>query len=408
MTDLAYAPAESTEQLQQGRFVRLHAERAVWVNARDCLAVRFPHAGCNACVRECPVDALDLSNETWALNDDCLNCGRCAARCPTDALVVTGFERGDIRGPHAAPLWVDCERVPEASSPESTLRVPCLGGLGTPALLQLAARSTFGVQVLDRGLCVDCPAGSGIRPPVFEAVEHANALLTAIGVSIDRHLRLEQRSFSGDPMPVLASVTGVRKTVSRRGLWKALASEAVRARETLDPHYRPASLGNPAPPDGRARITPRKRFAVIRRLRSFADAPESSLPQNLFPHLGISSRCRDHNLCVHLCPTGALGLQQSATRKEIRFDPERCIECSACIDACPEGAMNWQGGKGDASGAIEVLAVRETRICAECGSDFVEREIGHDDDSLPTCPACSKSRQLMQSVFSDLFARRSG
>lgn len=408
MTHQAYAPKEIADRPQQGRFVRLHAERAVWVNARDCLAVRFPHAGCNACVSECPVDALELSNDTWALNEDCVNCGRCAAHCPTDALVITGFERSDLRGPHAAPLQVDCERVPEASRPEGTLRVPCLGGLGTPALLQLVTRNTFGVQVLDRGLCADCPAGSGARPPVSEALERANALLEAIGVSADRCIRLEHRSFSGEPLPLMASAAGVHKNVSRRGLWKALASEAIRVRDTTDERDAPASLGNPAPPDGRARVTPRKRLAIINRLRSLMETSESPLPPHLFPQLGIDNRCRDHNLCVHLCPTGALSLQQSATRKEIRLDPERCIECSACIEACPEGAIHWRREAGDAAEGMQVLAVRETRVCAECGSDFVEREIGHGDHSLPTCPACGKSRQLMQSVFSDLFASRSG
>jgi ferredoxin len=395
-----------TESLQQVHYARLHHERALWVNTQECLAVRFPHAGCNACVDTCPIGALQPANGTWALSDDCVGCGRCAARCPTEALVITGFDRsGGVTVP-GKPLRVDCERVPSASSPEGALRLPCLGGLGTDGLLRLFSRSPAGVTMLDRGLCPDCPAGGGPRLPVSAALDEANGLLGDIGVSPDRQIRIEYQRLPDGAAPAMPPPQTHAERVTRRGLWKALAAGAVRVREPVERPDPPASLGRPAPPDGSVRATPSKRLAVIARLRSLADDETRALPARLFPSLAIGNTCQDHNLCVHLCPTGALELAESDTRREIHFDPERCIECAACIRACPEGAINWGRSTDGMPAATQILTARETRVCGECGAGFVDRQSGHDDEALPACPACRRSRQLMQSVFTDLFARR--
>lgn len=395
-----------TGSLQQAHFARLHPNRTLWMNARECLAVRFPHAECRACVDTCPVGALRPGAEAWMLSDDCVGCGRCAAQCPTQALVITGFDRTGDTPPPGQPLRLDCERVPLGSSTENTLRLPCLGGLGTEALLALVARNPAGVTILDRGLCSDCPAGGAVRPPVSAALDEANGLLEAIGIAPERQIEITYQSLPKDtaPLPLLQDSQGA--PVTRRGLWKALAGEAVRAREAVERPHPPASLGRPAPPDGRARATPRKRLAVIARLQALTDDPARRLPDRLFPSLTIGNACQDHNLCVRLCPTGAMNVAETGMRKEIRFDPERCIECAACIRACPEGAIDWGRSTNGSPVGPWVLATQETRVCGECGARFIDRQSGHDDDALPACPTCRRSRRLMQSVFADLFARR--
>jgi ferredoxin len=354
----------------------------------------------------CPVGALKPATGSWTLSDDCVGCGRCAAHCPTEAIVITGFDRSGGVTVTGQPLRVDCERVPSASSPEGVLRLPCLGGLGTDGLLHLFSRSPAGVALLDRGLCPDCPAGGGTRPPVSAAVDEANGLLDGIGVLPGRQIRIETQALPEGAVPAAAPPPAQGAQVTRRGLWKALAAEAVRARESVERPHPPAGLGRPAPPDGRVRATPRKRLTVIARLRSLAGDETHPLPARLFPSLAIGNTCQDHNLCVHLCPTGALALAESKTRREIRFDPESCIECAACIRACPEGAIKWGRSTDSKRGATQILTARETRVCGECGAGFVDRQSGHDDEVLPACPSCRRSRQLMQSVFADLFARR--
>jgi ferredoxin len=48
-------------------------------------------------------------------------------------------------------------------------------------------------------------------------------------------------------------------------------------------------------------------------------------------------RCTHCGQCVSHCPTGALRIEDSATRQVI-YNEADCIECLACIRACPFGA----------------------------------------------------------------------
>lgn len=48
-------------------------------------------------------------------------------------------------------------------------------------------------------------------------------------------------------------------------------------------------------------------------------------------------RCTHCGQCVSHCPTGALRIDDNATRKVI-YNEADCIECLACIRACPFGA----------------------------------------------------------------------
>ena len=46
---------------------------------------------CKTCVRNCPVDAIDIENKTFDI-DACIGCYGCINRCPMHAISVTGPE----------------------------------------------------------------------------------------------------------------------------------------------------------------------------------------------------------------------------------------------------------------------------------------------------------------------------
>jgi L-aspartate semialdehyde sulfurtransferase ferredoxin len=48
-------------------------------------------------------------------------------------------------------------------------------------------------------------------------------------------------------------------------------------------------------------------------------------------------RCTHCGQCVSHCPTGALRIEDGATR-EVVYHEDDCIECLACIRVCPFGA----------------------------------------------------------------------
>ena len=44
--------------------------------------------GCEACVGECPSEAIVIVDEKATVNDDCVDCGVCVDACPVEALAM--------------------------------------------------------------------------------------------------------------------------------------------------------------------------------------------------------------------------------------------------------------------------------------------------------------------------------
>lgn len=51
------------------------------------------------------------------------------------------------------------------------------------------------------------------------------------------------------------------------------------------------------------------------------------------------TKCTHCTLCIPYCPTEALNLADSKTRK-VSYDESKCIECLACVRVCPYGACS--------------------------------------------------------------------
>lgn len=49
-------------------------------------------------------------------------------------------------------------------------------------------------------------------------------------------------------------------------------------------------------------------------------------------------RCAHCGYCIPYCPTGALQIENSATR-QVTYNEFECIECLACLRICPFGAF---------------------------------------------------------------------
>jgi ferredoxin len=375
---------------RQGSLQRLTERAALWFEREACLAVRFPYAGCDRCARACPVEVLTLSGDGPELTEGCLNCGRCVAACPSDALRMPGSEPKPPADEGIA-VRIDCWRVPEALSTPDTIRLPCLGALKVSRLLHLAR--TGPVSIMDRGWCADCPAG-GDRHPASEAMAEANRLLGGTEPAI----RIEQR-----PLPQQVAAVGIphpldQRPTGRRGFLRHLAGEAVAIRL-------PEVTSSAAPPhDGNRRIEPAEQLA---RLAAFPDDP----PAALLPTLTLGDDCCNHNVCARLCPTGALQVYEQNDHAGIRFDARRCIACEACLRGCPEQALSLESGGG--SPTPVTLSRHRLRECFECSRPFATPPFASwpgaatdsepDEDALPVCPACSKSRRLIRAGFDELF-----
>ena len=98
--ELHTQPATSWTEWEMGRQVVAYREEhpdEPYTLPRDCKAKAISDAciKCGTCVRNCPVDAIDIENKTFDV-DKCIGCWGCINRCPKHAITSTSRQAADI------------------------------------------------------------------------------------------------------------------------------------------------------------------------------------------------------------------------------------------------------------------------------------------------------------------------
>lgn len=373
---------------------------ALRLDEAACLPLRSWHGQCRACESACPKGVLKISIESVELSDGCIDCGRCVAACPTDALALPGFDvasSADSAALSARPLEIECRRIPADALSPGALRVPCLGGLSTGAILALRERApAAGLVLIDRGVCQACEAGCADRHPAESALSASRMWLEAVGCSADELPRLERRPLaSGTLMPMRPpdDGDGDGETMTRRQFFKAAVDKpAGRARQAPVPM---GSSGRAAFPVG-SRQASRERRRQVAALDAAANRHGTVIPAEFYPRVQVTGACVDHRICTAICPTGALKVDEAQGAASLTFTGEACIGCSACVRACPEGALGFEPHGGER--ARMQLVRHERASCAECGDIFTPRDAGET-----LCMSCRKSHRFMRDAMEKLY-----
>lgn len=360
----------------------LSPEGPVEVRSKACLSVRFGHVQCAQCVRVCPTGAISIEAGSLSISDACLACGRCAAVCPTSALKVAGFAslaRAGASVVNGAPVVLDCQRVPRGISPENAVRVPCLGGISVSELLNLRVfADDRSIRVLDRGWCRNCPAGGNVHAAT-DAVGTVARLFMEMGLDES----LWPRLVSAPPPPGTrpAEFPTPMRRPSRRGFFQRFVHPTARAAVR---EQKPRT----------ARIEPTERLRTAAALRVLATRYGAEMPVSFFPRVTVGNDCRNHGVCIGLCPTGALFVDEDDETSRLLFDTTRCIACGQCAGNCPENAIRVDAsGEGVRGVQPVVLARYSKRTCFECGGVFAE------PGEAELCPACRKNEDFARAGF---------
>lgn len=372
----------------------LHAD-APWVAHADaCLSLRFGHVHCSACAQACPVGCLSVQDSAIVLAEGCLGCGRCAAVCPTEAIELSGFRKPLHHDAQEVVRYVDCWKVPRTDSPAGAVRVPCLGGVSVNRILEAIEHKPKSALIfLDRGWCSDCRAGDKTASEVFPALEEASALLRACGAGEEALPRMEKRPLPPTQCPDDIPDAAAETVLSRRVFFRNLAQGvALSARQVITPQGVPEpvvvnkNLGRSGP------VTPAARLRRLELTTRLAARHEKQAGAAWFPRVEIGADCRDHRVCVSVCPTGALASYENGEGRGVTFDTRRCITCDACARHCPSGALRYHAA-GGALAEVVALTRHAERECEDCGRSFSVT------DGERYCTSCRKTRDSFSMFF---------
>ena len=356
------------EKAEQDLSARLSLEAAA------CLAIRRPDGACSDCAQTCPAGAIAIEARAVTLDlDACTGCGRCVTVCPTGALTLDGFLPSVATTD--ARVAFECVRTAPADRVERAVTVPCLGGL-TPAHLHRALEAAAEVALVDRGWCVDCPAG-GSAAPWDDALERVVGDLTLVGARPDRvrliHHPLAPRRALPPPQPRRPADA----SLSRRQLLARLATPAAAPdrRRVAAPHPGSGKVRTPA------------LASRLERLRKHAAGTE--IPGAAFPALDAVGPI-DARLAAGLCPTDALHLHEDTDADRLELDAAFCLGCGECL---PAGGLDLRE-RGDAPYAGPRTLTEQAmadcprclrrhapragqRICDACATDHELAALGH-------------------------------
>lgn len=380
--------------------LRLRADRSLLHEEGACLPLRSRHGQCQACADACPVSALAIDIDAVSLSDACIGCGRCTAACPTQALSLPEVTRLPLpTAGSAAPVRIECRKVPASAHVGQTQVVPCLGAVSVGMLLQRAAAG-HDVDLVDRGWCTGCEAhAAASRPgtPAAAALETATLWLEA--VQSERQLRsvLEPLSLQQRPAAIPALPEEAPPLDRRHFFRAALERPAGRQRGDAVPMGGDGRAAYPAA----ARTASPERQSQHAALIALAGAAGTAVPAEFFPQLHVDASCCDRRMCEALCPTAALSIADDGATSHLQWSSERCIACGTCVRACPEHSLTL-AAHGGAAGTRTLISHHRAR-CVDCGDAYTQAA-GTDSEPTPQlCPTCTKARRFMDDARRQLF-----
>jgi len=362
-------------------------------HASRCTRYRFRYSECRCCAEVCPHDAITLSDEGVAIDSArCQNCALCVTACPTDALTSGGFKPVDM-----LRQAIRQDRFTIACGPSGAVAdavVPCLGTVDAASLAYLAKRR---IPVTMRGAthCSECAHGARGAAQLALNLDACEVLTKAAGTA-------DARADWVAPEVESAITAGLtigkddRFAASRRQWFRRLVG---RGADELAQATEPASSALPTPDKAirsGAYALPERRELLQIVCQRRDDRPVSVPLHEALPLMALSLRpgCTTCEACFRVCPTGAIGIEESPAEWQLKFDTDRCVGCAVCIEVCQPGVLAVDAiFDARPEQPARVLLAMSKQRCARCDRPFVSHA------PQGTCPICRDDEDAFTSIF---------
>lgn len=359
---------------QRWLFKRVMDKSSVRLVENYCLYSRNKGATCTACIETCPTDALSFIDGKVKLNQEkCNDCKLCIQPCPTDALyyeeeMLHSYEEKIVAREN---VCFTCQK--QKHSAEDVL-VPCISSI-TPEHLLIALMHDSTVQVFyEPSICKACKYNSFLEEAIASLKE----------VDYISHGEVQ---FIHD----ISEKIGKRKGLTRRELFSVTSTKAKQEVGSLiiDSFDSNLSVKNKLPlPERRRYLSEFTKREKKERYLSKGLAEGLKLTK-----IKVDDECDLCGRCTHICPTGALKINDEDGLKALTYQAIQCINCEICSHSCSyiERSTDTCLCKGLLQ--PKVLKSEKTISCPKCGDSMFE--------SQPICADCQSIESKQDEMLSN-------
>lgn len=278
----------------------------------SCVRQRFKHSSCNRCTEVCTSGALSWRNGNLHWDPDkCQQCLLCCAFCPTGSLssedvsFITLLQKLN-KADH--PVLVCHKQVKS----QGHARVPCLGIFANKELLlalSLSLNKTLTLNMINCRKCINYQVITPLEKTINQLPpENLIELVYKQG-----DLKYKERQ------------------CSRREFFSLMRPESTHANSGI---VNTLQFSKP-PSDYVSKHLPVTREFLIEALKYRAEVKDKIA---LWPHLQINNKCQHCNMCIAICPTGALS-DCEHTQGPPTLKNDRCVACGLCEEFCTQSAI---------------------------------------------------------------------
>jgi len=367
-----------------------------WANPNRCLQCASGSAEvCRRCQEVCPVDAIDIHNQTVSIAEHCIQCGLCDSVCPTEVFNTRRHTPRKLYDQVARAAsaynkaYITCTRALGRKPEGNEICLPCVGMLSADIWFSILTDFDNVSVYLPLGVCDRCRTTTG-EEAYSEAIATAEEWTGAtVGLEVDGNnlnhnfTRAYIRSqFISNAMngaerlvsastPVLAGAKAIADRINTH------ARSLDKLQTQLD------DVMGLRTTDMRQSMLTQDRRLVMGALQHDPDlAPYVKLKAPIWD----SSKCTVCGDCKNTCTTHAIDIDE---RGKLTIKMPFCVNCGACEIVCPEpGALTMvpmntselvvRDRKAEEAERLEALARRKARFIFDTGKE----QLKHLTDSL--------------------------
>ena len=301
-------------------------EETPQIDVSRCIRRRWNRSSCDACAGSCEWQAVELHRGHARIDEArCTGCMNCVGSCKSGAIEDQTFLFDRSLRELAGHQWpvISCRRTPLV---DAHTRISCLGLLSGELLLAFGLKLGKGLQ-LNAINCEGCPNGSIVRRLHSDIAEFKRLF---------RSPKLFDVSVIVDGLDLQYE----RKQIDRRAFFGQIGETIKSIPQTVV-----ETLGGSDSSEYGRKAIPQVRSALNASYEKMDRANADELRKGRYYDVNVSSECDGCEICVGMCPTGALIRGGSSAPKELHFDTFRCSGCGLCAEVCPKAAITLRCGE---------------------------------------------------------------